>query len=212
MELEYVRPSEIEKRSFEIITRELEENGIEIDERYDYIIKRCIHTSADFDYAETMYFSDGAVEAISDAIKSGCYIVTDTRMAWSGINKKFLEEYGTEVCCFISDPDVVAMSVGHGGTRASFAMEKAMELDKPVVFVVGNAPTALVAIVNMKETKGFEPVAVVGVPVGFVNVEASKEMLIESGIPCIVNKGRKGGSNIAACIINAIQYKDRDRG
>ena len=90
MELEYVRPSEIEKRSFEIITRELEENGIEIDERYDYIIKRCIHTSADFDYAETMYFSDGAVEAISDAIKSECYIVTDTRMAWSGINKKFL--------------------------------------------------------------------------------------------------------------------------
>ena len=210
MEFEYVRPSEIEKRCFEIITKELAEKGLEIDERYAHIIKRCIHTSADFDYAETMYFSDGAVEAISGAIRSGCYIVTDTNMAKAGINKRLLEEWGTEVCCFITDKDVVANSIGHSGTRASFAMEKAADLDRPVMFAVGNAPTALKAIVDLKEWRGFEPVGVVGVPVGFVNVEASKELLIESGIPCIVNRGRKGGSNIAACIINAIQYAIRD--
>ena len=206
MQIENILPRDIEKRSFEIITAELAEKGIAIDERYAHIIKRCIHTSADFDYARTLYFSDGAAEAAEQALKSGCTIITDTRMAQSGINKTRLTEWGTDVQCFISDPDVAAGAAERGVTRSYVSMEKALEMDKPVIFAVGNAPTALISIVDLKEKYGFAPAAVIGVPVGFVNVEASKELLIASGIPCIVNKGRKGGSNIAACIINAIQY------
>ena len=206
MKIENILPSDIEKRSFEIITEELAAKGIGIDERYAHIIKRCIHTSADFDYAETLYFSEGVEERILDALKTGCVIITDTKMAQSGINKKRLDEWGTEVLCFILDPDVAAAAKERGVTRSYVSMEKALEFDKPVIFAVGNAPTALMSIVRMKEEEGFCPAAVIGVPVGFVNVEASKELLIASGIPCIVNRGRKGGSNIAACIINAIQY------
>ena len=208
MELENIRPADIEKRSFEIITGELREKGIDIDERYAPIIKRCIHTSADFDYARTLYFSEGAPDAIYEAMRKGCYIITDTQMARAGINKTRLTEWGTEVLCYISDPEVAREAKERGVTRSYVSMEKGAELDKPVIFAVGNAPTALVSIVEMKK-RGISPVAVVGVPVGFVNVEASKELLIASGIPCIVNRGRKGGSNICACIINAIQYRDR---
>ena len=205
--IENVLPADIERRSFEIITKELAEKGLAVDPRYEHIVKRCIHTSADFEYAESLYFSEGVEAAIGQALRGGCYIITDTKMAQSGINKTRLEKYGTEVLCYISDPEVAEAAKARGLTRSYVSMEKALQLDKPVIFAVGNAPTALLSIIRLYEETGFTPVAVIGVPVGFVNVEASKELLIASGLPCIVNRGRKGGSNIAACIVNAIQYR-----
>ncbi len=207
MEIENIRPEDIERRSFEIIDSELKKRGLSIDKKHEHIIKRCIHTSADFDYAESLYFSEGVVERIAETIKKGCCIITDTKMAQAGINKTRLELFGSGTMCFISSDDVAKSAKERGLTRSFVAMEKALILEKPVIFVVGNAPTALFSIIKMYQEERFTPEAVIGAPVGFVNVEASKEKLIESGIPCIVNRGRKGGSNIAACIVNAIQYK-----
>ncbi len=205
MKIDNIRPEDIEKKSFEIIQSILGDRQLPAE--HEHIIKRCIHTSADFEYADSMYFSEGVADLIGDAIKSGAYIVTDTKMAQSGINKKRITEYGGEVLCFIGDKDVAEMAKERGVTRSYISMEKAATLDKPVILVVGNAPTALFSIVSLVKEGKLNPVAVVGVPVGFVNVVESKETLIESGIPCIVARGRKGGSNIAAAIINAIQYK-----
>ncbi len=207
MKIENIKPSQIEARSFEIIGEILAEQGKEVDPRYEHIIKRCIHTSADFDYADSMYFSEGVEERIRDAIRQGATIVTDTRMAQSGINKKRITEYGGEVLCFIGDEDVAKEAKERGLTRSYISMEKASRLEGPVIFAIGNAPTALFSIVELAEQGKLDPVAVIGVPVGFVNVVESKERLIDAGIPCIVARGRKGGSNIAACIVNAIQYK-----
>ena len=207
MKIENIKPSQIEARSFEIIGEILAEEGKEVDPRYEHIIKRCIHTSADFDYADSMYFSEGVEERIRDAIRQGATIVTDTRMAQSGINKKRITEYGGEVLCFIGDEDVAKEAKERGLTRSYISMEKASRLEGPVIFAIGNAPTALFSIVELAEQGKLDPVAVIGVPVGFVNVVESKERLIDAGIPCIVARGRKGGSNIAACIVNAIQYK-----
>ena len=206
MKIENVKPADIEKRSFEIIAETLEETGIDIDERYAHIIKRCIHTSADFDYARTMFFSEGVEEKIASVIRDGGYIVTDTRMAQSGINKKRIEAWGGKVLCFIGDEDVAERAAKEGLTRSYVSMEKAAELDRPVMFAIGNAPTALIAICQLFEEGKLKPEAVVGAPVGFVNVVAAKKLLISSGISCIVPRGRKGGSNIAAAIINAVQY------
>ena len=207
MKIENIKPSQIEARSFEIIGEILAEQDKEVDPRYEHIIKRCIHTSADFDYADSMYFSEGVEERIRDAIRQGATIVTDTRMAQSGINKKRITEYGGEVLCFIGDEDVAKEAKERGLTRSYISMEKASRLEGPVIFAIGNAPTALFSIVELAEQGKLDPVAVIGVPVGFVNVVESKERLIDAGIPCIVARGRKGGSNIAACIVNAIQYK-----
>lgn len=206
MKIENVKPADIEKRSFEIITETLEETDVDVDPRYAHIIKRCIHTSADFDYAHTMFFSEGVEEKIASVIKSGGYIVTDTKMALSGINKKRIEAYGSKVLCFIGDEDVAAAAKDRGLTRSYVSMEKAADLDKPIVFAIGNAPTALIAICELFKAGKLKPEAVVGAPVGFVNVVAAKKLLMDSGIPCIVPRGRKGGSNIAAAIINAVQY------
>ena len=205
MKIENVKPTEIEARSFEIIGEILGDK--KIDPKYEHIVKRCIHTSADFEYADSMWFSDGVVDAISDAIKKGATIVTDTKMAQSGINKKRIESYGGKVLCFIGDEDVAKEAKERGLTRSYISMEKASKLEGPVIFAVGNAPTALLSIVSLVKEGKLNPVGVIGVPVGFVNVVESKERLIESGIPGIVARGRKGGSNNAACIVNAIQYK-----
>lgn len=205
MKIDNIKPEQIEARSFQIIQEILGDR--QLDPRYELIIKRCIHTSADFDYADSMYFSEGVVDRIKEAILAGATIVTDTQMARSGINKKRIEGYGGEVCCYISDPDVAEEAKARGVTRSYMSMEKASRLEGPVIFAIGNAPTALFSIVELVRAGKLDPVAVIGVPVGFVNVEASKEELIDSGIPCIVARGRKGGSNIAACIVNAIQYQ-----
>lgn len=204
-----VKPADIEKKSFEIITEELREMGKTVDPRYEHIVKRCIHTSADFEYADSLYFSEDVDSKISEAIRQGAYIVTDTAMARSGINKKTIEYFGGQVLCFIADPTVAEEAKERGLTRSYVSMERASKLDRPVIVAVGNAPTALASICRLHEEGKFDPVAVIGVPVGFVNVVEAKEMLMETDIPCIVARGRKGGSNIAACIINAIQYRIR---
>ncbi|MBQ7703171.1 MAG: precorrin-8X methylmutase [Firmicutes bacterium] len=204
-----VKPADIEKKSFEIISVELRDMGKSLDPRYEHIVKRCIHTSADFEYADSLYFTEDVDAKISEAIRNGAYIVTDTAMARSGINKRTIEFFGGQVLCFIADESVAEEARERGLTRSYVSMERASQLDRPVIVAVGNAPTALASICKLHEEGRFDPVAVIGVPVGFVNVVEAKEMLMETDIPCIVARGRKGGSNIAACIINAIQYKIR---
>ena len=208
--IEYVKPTEIEKRSFEIISDELEKKGIVLPKEQELITKRAIHTSADFDYADTLCYSEDAVRIATELIKNGADIVTDTNMALSGINKKVLETYGGKVHCFMADEQVAKEAEKRGMTRASVSMEKALEINKPVVFAIGNAPTALISLYENMQAGKRKPDFIIGVPVGFVNVEAAKELFINSDVPYIINRGRKGGSNIAAAICNALIYMVRD--
>lgn len=211
IELENVKPMDIEKRSFEMITEEL--GDLSLIPGTELIVKRCIHTSADFDYAKNLCFSENAVEKALAAIKEGACIVTDTRMAQSGINKRVLSRYGGEAYCFISDEDVAAAAKEKGVTRASASMDKAASLGKKLIFAIGNAPTALVRLYELIEEGKLDPELIIGVPVGFVNVVQSKELIMETDVPYIVARGRKGGSNIAACICNALLYMiDNNRG
>jgi len=229
--LETVLPEEIETRSFEIISQELGERHFHPLE--EPIIKRCIHTTADFDYADNLCFSESAVKNILKLLPQGVNIVTDTQMAKAGINKKKLETFGGKVFCFMSDTDVARAAAKQGTTRAVMSMKKAAWLnskkntqnteslgikidlfekvpdfntEKPLLFAVGNAPTALIEIVRLAQEKWFSPSLVIGVPVGFVNVVQAKEMLISTDLPYIAARGRKGGSNVAAAIINALLY------
>ncbi|MBR6316710.1 MAG: precorrin-8X methylmutase [Lachnospiraceae bacterium] len=206
MHFEVVRPEEIEKRSFEIISQELTGMGITLDEETAMVTKRCIHTSADFDYASTLCFSDGAVGRMQELIRGGACIVTDTNMALSGINKKKLAQFGGEAFCYMADEEVAAEAKRRSVTRAVVSMEKASRLDREIIFAIGNAPTALIRLYEMMEEKSFVPAFVIGVPVGFVNVVWAKELFIGSEVPYIINRGRKGGSNIAAAICNAVLY------
>lgn len=206
MEIEYVLPTEIEKRSFEIIGKELQAMGITLDKEQEPITKRVIHTSADFDYANTMRYSDGAIEKAKELIRNGAHIVTDTNMALSGINKKRLAEYGGLVHCYMADEDVAKEAKERQVTRATISMERAASLNVPVIFAIGNAPTALISLYEQMTEGKFTPEFVIGVPVGFVNVVAAKELFLNSDVPYIINEGRKGGSNIAAAIVNAILY------
>ena len=205
IELQRVAPADIEARSMEIIGQELGERTFPADQLP--IIKRAIHTSADFDYADNLVFSPGAVAAGIAAIKAGCTIVTDTQMAYSGVNKRVLEKFGGKAVCFMSDPDVAAEAKARGETRATVSMERAAQLEGPLVLAVGNAPTALVRACELMEEGKLAPALVVGVPVGFVNVVESKQLLLTMDTPHIVARGRKGGSNIAAAICNALLYQ-----
>jgi len=202
-QLEQIAPMEIEKRSFEIITEELPHP---VDEALAPIIKRVIHTTADFEYADTLCFSEGVLEKALCAIKAGATIVTDTTMAKAGINKRMLAKHGGTVCCFIGDEDVAAAAKENGTTRSLEAMKKAAKLEGPVIYAIGNAPTALVQLHDMIVDGSIDPALVIGVPVGFVNVVASKELIMETEVPYIVARGRKGGSNVAAAICNALIY------
>lgn len=205
--IENVLPADIEKRSFEIITEELNASGIALPELEAPIVKRCIHTSADFDYAKNLVFSEHAVEKAMEAIRNGASIVTDTQMGRSGINKKCLESYGGQVYCFMSDEDVAETAKKNGTTRAVASMDKACTLNEKLIFAVGNAPTALIRLYELIKEGKIRPELIIGVPVGFVNVVQSKELIMElPDVPYIVAKGRKGGSNIAACICNALLY------
>lgn len=207
--IEHVKPESIEKRSFEIITSELESRGIVLPEDKAFLIKRAIHTTADFDYASTLYFSQDAIRIMADLIREGATIVTDTNMGLSGINKTELAKYGGTVRCFMADKDVADEAKERGVTRATVSMERAASLGGKVIFAIGNAPTALIELRRMYDEKRFSPDFIIGVPVGFVNVEAAKELIVETDIPCIVNRGRKGGSNVAAAICNAVLYEMR---
>lgn len=202
---ETIKPMDIEKRSFEIITEILGERRL--DPENELVIKRVIHTSADFDYVENLVFSEHAVSRGIEALRGGCDIVTDTQMARAGINKTILGRLGGQVHCFMSDEDVAAEAKERGVTRAVVSMERAAKLDKPCIFAIGNAPTALVSLREQMDQGLLHPALVIGVPVGFVNVVESKELIIASGAPHIVARGRKGGSNVAAAICNAMLYQ-----
>ena len=208
--IEYVRPQDIEKRSFAIISQELEEKGIVLPKEQELVTKRAIHTSADFDYAKTMTYSDHAVEIAKRLIQNGADIVTDTNMALAGINKKELAKYGGEAHCFMAEEEVAKIAKERGVTRAAVSMEKAAQIEKPVIFAIGNAPTALIELYEMIKSGKYRPAFIIGVPVGFVNVEAAKDLILKTDVPYIINRGRKGGSNVAAAICNALLYELRD--
>ncbi len=208
MAFEIVIPENIEKRSMEIIDSEL--GGRTWPEPEFSIVKRCIHTSADFDYADNLVFSDNAARIGIEAIRSGANIVTDTTMAYSGINKKQLGSHNGSVYCFIGDESVFVEAKSRGCTRATVSMERGAALEGKTIFVIGNAPTALVRLYELIKEGKVKPALIIGVPVGFVNVVEAKELIMDAGVPYIVAKGRKGGSNVAAAICNAmIYYKEK---
>ena len=209
VELQRVAPAEIEARSMEIIQSELGERTFPAEVLP--VVKRVIHTTADFDYADNLVFSPGAVEQGIAAIQGGCTIVTDTQMARSGINKRVLEKFGGEAVCFMSDPDVAAEAKARGVTRAAVSMERAAGLDRTLILALGNAPTALVRACELLEEGAMKPALIIGAPVGFVNVVESKELLLTEDVPYIVARGRKGGSNVAAAICNALLYRATER-
>ena len=169
--LQRVAPGEIEQRSMEIIASEMGPHSFT--EEQLPVVKRCIHTSADFDYVQNLRFTPNAVAAGLAAIRQGCTIVTDTNMAWSGINKRVLEKFGGKAVCFMADPDVAAEAKKRGETRATVSMERAAKLEGPVILAIGNAPTALVRACELVEEGKVSPALIIGVPVGFVNVVES---------------------------------------
>ena len=205
--IEHLLPEQIEQRSFEIIDGELEKRGIVLPKEQEMITKRVIHTTADFEYTDTLTFSEGAVGIARELLKKGADIVTDTNMALSGINKRSLAGLGGEVHCYMADENVAKLAKERGTTRAAVSMEMAARIQKPVIFAVGNAPTALIQIYEMMQGSDWRPAFVIGVPVGFVNVEAAKELILQTDVPFIINRGRKGGSNVAAAICNALIYE-----
>ena len=203
MNLEYVLPADIERRSFEIIASELDR---EIPEEIRPVVMRVIHTTADFDYLDNLYFSPDIMNTAMRAIENGAVFVTDTNMAKAGINQSALARHGCTCECFMADPEIADTARRNGSTRAAASVDKAAAMRRPVIYAVGNAPTALIRLTELIASGAFRPELVIGVPVGFVNVVQSKEMLIASGIPCIAARGRKGGSNVAAAICNALLY------
>ena len=200
-----MKPMEIERRSFEIITQELGER--KLDPEFELVVKRVIHTTADFDYYDNLCFSEHAVLRMMDAIRAGCDVITDTTMAQSGINKKILAQFGGQARCFIGDEDVAREAKERGVTRSLASMEKAARLNKPLIFAIGNAPTALFSICDLMRAGKLKPEMIIGVPVGFVNVVEAKEEVMRTAQNYIVARGRKGGSNVAAAIVNAVLYQ-----
>lgn len=202
--IQIVKPTEIEARSMAIITEEL--NGRSWPEPEFSIVKRCIHTSADFDYADNLCFSADAARFGVEALRRGASIVTDTRMASSGINKKKLASCGGAAYCFMDAPDVAEEAKSRECTRAAVCMERGAALSGELIFAIGNAPTALIRLYELIQEGRVRPALIIGAPVGFVNVVEAKELIMTAGVPYIVPRGRKGGSNIAATICNAMLY------
>lgn len=207
--IEQLTPAEIEKRSFAILSAELGDRTFP--EHQDPVVKRVIHTTADFDYADTLAFSPQAVDRAIEAIRQGASIVTDTNMGKSGVSKATLERFGGEVYCFMADESVAAEAKARGVTRAIVSMERAAKLQKPLIFAIGNAPTALIRLHELIKAGEVSPKLVIGVPVGFVHVVESKELFLGGDTPYIIARGRKGGSNVAAAICNALLYEAAGR-
>ncbi len=199
-----MRPEEIEAESFRIIDCEVGEH--DWPEPQWQVVRRAIHTSADFEYSRTMIFSEGAVERAIKAIRDGAAIVTDTTMALSGIAKARLAPFGCTLSCHVADPDVAGQARHEGITRSIAAMRKAVAATPGALFVIGNAPTALFELLRLIGGGTAEPALVIGLPVGFVGAEESKNALAAMGVPVpfITNMGRKGGSNVAAAVVNAL--------
>lgn len=206
MNIEYVLPSEIERRSFEIIEGELSALGKPLDPVTAPIVLRAIHATADLDFYDNLKFSENVVQTALGLLESGCAIVTDTNMGRSGINKAALGRLGVECHCFMADADVAKAAAERGTTRAAASVDKMAALKEPVIFACGNAPTALIRLAELIGSGQFRPALVIAVPVGFVNVVQSKELIIASGVPYIAAIGRKGGSTVAAAIVNALLY------
>lgn len=201
----HMKPADIEKRSFAIITEEL--GGRTFPDGVAEVVKRVIHTSADFDYADNLCFSPDAVEQAKAALEAGATIVTDTNMALAGISKGTLAQLGGRAVCLMADEAVAREAKARGVTRATVSMEHAAKLDGPLIFAIGNAPTALICLHELIEEGAVSPALVIGVPVGFVNVVESKELFLGGDTPYIIARGRKGGSNVAAAIVNALLYQ-----
>ena len=201
----HMKPADIEKRSFAIITEEL--GGRTFPKGVAEVVKRVIHTSADFDYADNLCFSPDAVEQAKAALEAGATIVTDTNMALAGISKPTLAKLGGKAVCLMADEEVAREAKERGVTRATVSMEHAAKLDGPLIFAIGNAPTALIRLHELIEEGAVSPALVIGVPVGFVNVVESKELFLGGDTPYIIARGRKGGSNVAAAIVNALLYQ-----
>ena len=202
--IEFVLPEDIEKRSFEIIEQEL--SGREIDNKIKPVVMRVIHTTADFEYFDNLKFSENVIDKILELIREGVAFVTDTNMALSGINKPALRKLGCEAYCFMSDSDVASAAKSEQTTRAAASVDKAASMGRKIIYVVGNAPTALVRLFEHIQKGDFTTAAVIGAPVGFVNVVRSKEIIMQTDVPYIVAEGRKGGSGVAAAICNALLY------
>ncbi len=194
-------PLAIEKKSFEIIDAEVGEHRFGVDEWP--IVRRIVHTSADYDFVMNTLISDGAVESALQAIDSGCGIYCDTNMVLSGVNKARLSEFGCSIACHVADADVAGQAKTEGVTRSIVALRKGVE-EGCRIFLIGNAPTALYELLDLYASGKVDPALVVGVPVGFVGAAESKEELVASGLPQITCRGRKGGSTIAAAICNAL--------
>lgn len=205
--IEEVRPMEIEARSFNIIREELNQRKVQLPKEAAPIIMRCIHTSADFSYVTDLYFGNDPISAANRALMNKESIITDTQMAMAGINKKKLATFGGKIHCFMSDDSVAKEANLRGITRAVVSMERAAKLGGHPIIAIGNAPTALIHLCEMIEAGEISPSLVIGAPVGFVNVIPAKRMLTDLDIPQITVQGNKGGSNIAACICNALMYQ-----
>jgi precorrin-8X/cobalt-precorrin-8 methylmutase len=195
-------PAEIEALSFKIIDQEAGRHDFSSDQWT--IVRRMIHTSADFEYLETVRFHPNAVAAGLDAIRNARTIVTDTNMAKVGIRTGDLQRFGVQVKCYITDPVVVQKAAAEGTTRAKAAVDAALSEIRAGIYVVGNAPTALLHLTDLVKVRQAAPALIVGLPVGFVNAAESKAALLELDCPYITNVGRKGGSNVAASVVNAL--------
>jgi precorrin-8X/cobalt-precorrin-8 methylmutase len=204
----HIKPADIERESMNILTAELTARGIVLEAETEAVVKRVIHTTADFDYAENLRFTPQAVARGVEALRGGV-VVTDTHMALSGVSKPALARLGGTARCFMADPETAEQAKAAGSTRAAAAVLRAEAEVPAAILAVGNAPTALLRIAERMEA-GWRPALVIGVPVGFVNVVESKERIWEVctrlGVPAIVSLGRKGGSNVAAAICNALLY------
>lgn len=209
MNTRHTLPGDIERTSMSIIAAELEERGIALPPEHEAVVKRVIHTTADFDYAQNLRFTPGAVEQGMAALLRGTPIVTDTNMAKAGISRPSLEKLGCTLHCFMAEAEVAAEAKKRGLTRAAVSMERAAREYPGAVLAIGNAPTALLRIAELME-EGLRPALVIAVPVGFVNVVESKELLFAAceahGVAAIAAMGRKGGSNVAAAVCNALLY------
>ena len=213
-EVRHVLPADIERTSMEIIGEELAGMGVTLPKETEAVVKRVIHTTADFEFRDNLYFSPGAVAAGMAALAAGAWVVTDTNMAKAGVNKAALEQLGGEVRCFMADPEVKKAAAQRGETRAALSMEAAARLDTggaPLVLAIGNAPTALARARQLLEKGELTPALVIGAPVGFVNVVESKELWLDAPCPRIIARGRKGGSAVAAAIVNALLYEATGR-
>ncbi|TKI08039.1 cobalt-precorrin-8 methylmutase [Martelella alba] len=213
--MDYIKqPQQIEQTSFDIIRRIIARDYPAFrfaDDGQESVILRAIHTSADFDWLGILHFSEGVLPRIGDALRRGCTLYTDTTMALSGINKRELRRLGCTVRCYVDDDMVAALARREGITRSMAAVDRAVDEPGPSLFVFGNAPTALFRLLeHCRQGRGARPAAVIGVPVGFVGAAEAKQALAQSDLPCIAALGRKGGSNIAAAIVNAVLYRLRE--